>query len=87
MTHVKKTTGFIQVVFTAIVGAATLAYGQQHPKLSTDLPGGRAAANMNVTSNTSPVDVDVIVQYKTTPTNAHHEKVGKLGGKLHIIDI
>ena len=31
----------------------------------------------------SPADVEVIVQYKVAPTEAHHRKIGQLGGRLH----
>ena len=37
----------------------------------------------NRTGRRSAQNVEVIVQYKVTPTEAHHQRVAGLGGKLN----
>jgi len=57
------------VGWLALTFAATVVWAGSE-KLSSDLNGR---------SN----NVEVIVQYKVTPTEAHHQKVAALGGTLH----
>src|SRR5579863_4676309 len=47
-------------------------WGAGNEKLSTELKSEQLAA----------AGVEVIVQYKVTPTEAQHQKIGKLGGRL-----
>jgi len=57
------------LILAAFLGSAGLSYGQQHPKLSSDLEGLDPASS-----------VDVIIQYKETPTEAQRQKVCGKGG-------
>ena len=44
--------------------------------------GGQQKLSSDLQSLSSAANVEVIVQYRAVPTDAHHQKVGKLGGKL-----
>ena len=79
MTQTKKTFAFFLSTFLA--GALFAGNG----KLAKELEslGRDPASNGDVRSKASPADVEVIVQYKVAPADAHHQKVGKLGGRLH----
>jgi len=64
-------------IFGLVMTCGTIAWAGSE-KLSTELKpenrtGSRSAQNHNV---------DVIVQYKVAPTDAHHNRVARMGGSL-----
>ncbi|MDQ6705993.1 MAG: S8 family peptidase, partial [Acidobacteriota bacterium] len=67
----RKKSKSIGVALLALAMTCTMA-SAGNEKLSSDLQ-----------SRNSSADAEVIVQYKVVPTDAHHRKVGALGGTLH----
>ena len=56
---------------TAVLLLASTLVFAKHPKIAEDLDAADPSSN-----------VDVIVQFRQTPTEAHHQKV-RVGGGLH----
>ena len=67
----KKTLRLIALCGLAVTYADTVAWAGTD-KLATELRADKVAGS-----------IEVIVQYKVTPTEAHHARVAALGGKLH----
>ncbi len=75
----KKTMRFAAIAGLALTCGATVWAGSE--KLSPELKPENRSSSRSVQNPES--NVEVIVQYKVTPTEAHHRRVAGLGGKLN----
>ena len=76
-----KKTLRLAAIFGLALTCGTVAWAGEE-KLSTELKPANRTGRRSA-QNPSAQNMEVIVQYKVTPTEAHHQRVAALGGRLN----